>query len=155
MSVMGSRTIVALGFLLAATMARSQEAPSVTGTVIDPSKNPLPATQVSVRGTRLAQLIIAEAAVGSATSVTAINNARAADGLPPYSGPTDAPTVMAQVIEERRRELFLEATRLYDLHRLSLPLNPAPGTPYSTAASKGGKYGSQTCFPLPDVREIQ
>ncbi|HZS62360.1 MAG TPA: SusC/RagA family TonB-linked outer membrane protein [Gemmatimonadaceae bacterium] len=53
MSVVVSRPIVATAFLLAATMARAQGAPTISGTVIDPAKNPLPATQVSVRGTRL------------------------------------------------------------------------------------------------------
>ncbi|HZS62361.1 MAG TPA: RagB/SusD family nutrient uptake outer membrane protein [Gemmatimonadaceae bacterium] len=117
-------------------------------------KDAAPDSPMRVASYQEAQLIIAEAAGGSAASVTAINNARAADGLPAYSGPTDAATVMAQVIEERRREMFLEGTRLYDLHRLSLPLDPAPGTSYSTAASKGGKYGGQTCFPLPDVEKF-
>jgi starch-binding outer membrane protein, SusD/RagB family len=55
---------------------------------------------------------------------------------------------MAQLVEERRRELFLEGRRLWDVRRLDLPLVPAPGEPYEIG---GGEYGAQRCFPLPDV----
>ena len=57
---------------------------------------------------------------------------------------------MAQIIEERRREFFLEGHRLGDLRRYNLPFLPAPGAPYGP----GGTYGNQTCFPLPDVERI-
>jgi starch-binding outer membrane protein, SusD/RagB family len=117
-------------------------------------KNSSAATPLRVASYQEAQLIIAEANGGSAASVTAINNARVADGLPPYNGPTDAASVAAQVTEERRRELFLEGKRLFDIRRLSLPLDPAPGLTYSTADRKGGTYQNQTCFPLPDVEKF-
>jgi hypothetical protein len=51
------------------------------------------------------------------------------------------------VIEERRRELFLEGHGFHDIRRLNLPLDPVPDTPYR----KGGLYGADRCFPLPDV----
>jgi hypothetical protein len=54
------------------------------------------------------------------------------------------------VIEERRRELFLEGHRFFDIRRLNLPLDPAPGTAYR----KGGLYGENRCFPLPDVERF-
>ena len=72
--------------------------------------------------------------------------------MPQYdvTGQTAA-QVRAQVIEERRRELFLEGHRLGDMRRFQVPLNPATGTTYTTG---GGTYGDQTCFPLPDVEKI-
>lgn len=103
-----------------------------------------------------AQLIIAEnaAATGNLTAaVTAINNARSRTaGLPPYVLPAGATAddVKAQIIEERRREFFMEGHRLGDLRRYNLPFLPASGTPYQY----GGTYGTQTCFPLPDVERI-
>jgi starch-binding outer membrane protein, SusD/RagB family len=108
-----------------------------------------------------AQLIVAEAAVraGDLTAAeTAINNARnthntvnPAFTMPQYSatGQTAA-QVQAQIIEERRRELFMEGHRLGDIRRYGLSLVPAAGTPYPA----GGSYGSQSCFPLPDVERI-
>jgi len=72
-------------------------------------------------------------------------------GLPPYdaTGQTAA-QVKTQIIEERRRELFLEGHRLGDIRRYALPLSPPAGAAYPG----GGLYGSQSCFPLPDVERL-
>ena len=67
-----------------------------------------------------------------------------------YAGPVTAAAVLAQIVEERRRELWLEGHRLGDLRRYNLPFSPAAGTPYPF----GGVYGNQTCFPLPDIERI-
>ena len=103
-----------------------------------------------------AQLIIAEARAltgdlaGAATAINAARNTRT--GMAQYSatGQTAA-QVKTQIIEERRREFFLEGHRLGDIRRYQLPLTPAVGAPY---APGGGTYGNQTCFPLPDVERI-
>ena len=103
-----------------------------------------------------AQLIIAEAKVlagdltAAATAINAARNTRT--GMAQYSaaGQTAA-QVKAQIIEERRREFFLEGHRLGDIRRYTLPLVPAVGAPYTVG---GGTYGSQSCFPLPDVERI-
>jgi hypothetical protein len=103
-----------------------------------------------------AQLIVAEnaAATGNlGAAVTAINNARSRTaGLPTYTLPAGATNadVLAQVIEERRRELFAEGHRLGDMRRYNIAFTPASGTAYQY----GGVYGTQTCFPLPDVERI-
>lgn len=94
---------------------------------------------------REAQLILAEASGGQA-AVDAINRLRDFHDLPAYGGGSDA-EIAAQVREERRRELFLEGHRIWDIRRFDLPLFPAPGTPFS----KGGQYGDPNCLPLPDV----
>lgn len=99
-----------------------------------------------------AQLILAEAAAraGDATLATGyINALRTRAGLPQYGGGTPD-QVLAQVIEERRRELFLEGQHFFDIRRFNLPLDPAPGTVYS----KGGTYGSTRCLPLPDIERL-
>lgn len=103
-----------------------------------------------------AQLVIAEnaAATGDVNgAVTAINNARARTaGLPAYVAPAGATAadVKSQVIEERRREFFVEGHRLGDMRRYGLAFAPAAGAAYQY----GGVYGTQTCFPLPDVERI-
>jgi hypothetical protein len=109
-----------------------------------------------------ARLILAEAnvAAGDLTGAAAIINAlHTAAGLPAYdvTGQTAA-QVKAQVVEERRRELFMESQRLGDMNRYKLPRLPADGTPFPN----GGTYVSAACdgadaqgypfgFKLPDV----
>ena len=101
-----------------------------------------------------AQLIIAESKAASdpAGAAAAINNARNTHaGMPQYdaTGQTTA-QIVAQIVEERRRELFLEGHRLGDFHHFGLPILPAANTNYLTS----GTYGTQACFPLPDVERI-
>lgn len=102
-----------------------------------------------------AQLIIAESKAaandltGAAAAINAARNTHA--GMPQYdpTGQTQD-QVKAQIIEERRRELFLEGHRLGDIHHFNLAILPATGSNYLTS----GVYGDQTCFPLPDVERI-
>jgi hypothetical protein len=97
-----------------------------------------------------AQLILAEAQ-GGANAVTIINALRAAVSLKPYAGATDAASIKALIIDERRRVLFVEGFRNYDIQRFALPLNPAVGVAYPRV---GGSYGNTTCLPLPDVERF-
>ena len=97
-----------------------------------------------------AQLILAEAQ-GGANAVTIINALRAAASLKPYTGATDAASIRSLIVDERRRVLFVEGFRNYDIQRFSLPLNPAVGTTYPRV---GGSYGNTTCLPLPDVERL-
>lgn len=96
---------------------------------------------------REAHLIIAEAE-GGQEAVDRINVLRAHWDLPPYAGGTPA-EIVAQVREERARELYLEGHHLNDLRRFELAQTPAPGTPYR----QGGIYGDVRCFPLPAVEK--
>jgi starch-binding outer membrane protein, SusD/RagB family len=119
-----------------------------------PEKYPTVTTSIPLATHAEAQLIIAEVLLsegnlpGAAQAINAARNSRRA-GMPQYSaaGQT-AEQVRAQLVEERRRELFLEGRRLWDIRRLNLPLEPPAGTPYLRG---GGTYGDQRCFPLPDV----
>lgn len=88
-----------------------------------------------------AQLIIAEASGGQA-AVDIINTLRDQYGLPPYEGGSEA-EILAQILEERAREFFLEGHRLNDMLR--------HGLPFPTGAThKGQTYGTLTCVPLSD-----
>lgn len=94
-----------------------------------------------------AQLILAEAQ-GGAQGVATLNalRARAGVALPPLTA-AEAADFQNTLVEERRRELFLQGNRLYDLRRFNITPTPAPNTPYP----KGGTYGAQVCYPLPDA----
>ena len=120
-----------------------------------PDKYPAFTTAMPIARYAEAQLIVAEAKAASgdlAGSVAAINAARATHAGPSgvrWNG-SDRRALKTQIIEERRRELFLEGHRLGDLRRYSMPFAPAAGTAYPGGAT----YGTQTCFPLPDVERI-
>jgi len=94
-----------------------------------------------------AQLIAAEVQ-GGAQAVAIINAMRADVGLAPYVGPTDAASIKSRVIDERKRVLFIEGTRNYDVERFGIPFNPPVGMNFPVG---GGTYGNTTCLPLPDV----
>ncbi len=110
------------------------------------------ASPIPIASYKEAQLILAEAQGGTA-AVAIINVLRASVGLAPFQS-TDATAIANQIALERSRFLFLEGQHTYDVRRLNLPLSPAPGTPYSTVYLKGGNYGSERCFPLPDVERL-
>lgn len=94
-----------------------------------------------------AQLIIAEVE-GGQTAVDIINQLHAAAGIPGFES-DDPEEILQQVIEERRREFFLEGRRMADLRRYG---------GFAEAASAGQRnrfsgvlYGGTDCFPIPDV----
>lgn len=101
-----------------------------------------------------AQLILAEASIATApaTTIGIIDAERAKGGQGPYVGPTDAASLKSQVIDQRKRALFLTGTQLGDVIRYDLAssLTPAKGA----AFPYGGTYGDQVCMPLPDVERL-
>jgi hypothetical protein len=94
-----------------------------------------------------AQLIRAEA-LGGATAVGIIHARRDALQLPQYTGPTDAASIRALVLDERNREFFMAGGQRYnDLLRFSIP--------WKTGNDQNGvPYGSTTCMPLPSSEQI-
>lgn len=121
--------------------------------IFQPLKYPSIDSPIPVARWEEAQLILAEADVAAgdaAGAVGIINTLHTNAGLPAYGGGTPE-EVMSQIIEERRRELFLEGQRLGDIIRYGLPLFPAPGTPFPVGGTATGVYGTQVCFPLPSV----
>jgi hypothetical protein len=121
--------------------------------VVYPNKDATADAPIAIAKWSEAQLIIAENDVASSNlpaAIAIIDTLQARAGQPAYSGAVTATAVTAQIVEERRRELWLEGHRLGDLRRYNLPFKPATGSPYGA----GGTYGSQTCFPLPDIERI-
>jgi hypothetical protein len=96
-----------------------------------------------------ARLLVAEAA-GGQTAVGIINELHQRAGLPQFSS-TDPVAIRNQVIEERKRELFLTGHHLGDVRQFGLALTPAPGVPFKDG---GGTYRDQKCFALPDVERL-
>lgn len=113
-----------------------------------PRKYSAPDSPIPIAKWQEAKLIVAEVEGGD-VAVDAINDLHEAAGIPEFDGGTDE-EILAQVIEERRREFFLEGQHAYDIIRFNLPLNPAVGTAYP----KGGTYGDMRCLPLPDVERL-
>jgi len=99
--------------------------------------------------------IIAEADIvaGTAASIqnaaSIVNIFRARGNQPPLST-VDQSTLRTALIDQRRRELFLEGQPLGDIIRFDVALTPAAGARYPA----GGVYGSQKCLPLPDVERL-
>lgn len=92
-----------------------------------------------------AQLILAEVQGGQA-AVAILNGLRAKVGLPALTA-QEVADLHNTIIAERRKELWLEGQRMYDLIRFNLPFEPPVGAPFP----KGGFYGTTRCLPLPDV----
>ena len=115
-------------------------------------KYPRADSPIRIAGGAEARLIVAESdiATGTAASLASakstIDAFRARGNQPPLTA-SDAATLKAALIDQRRRELFLEGQHLGDIIRYGTPFTPAIGAAYPG----GGTYGSQRCMPLPDV----
>jgi hypothetical protein len=121
-----------------------------TTPLVEPMKYPSATSPIPLARATEARLIEAEVQ-GGQTAVDIINALHTAAGLPPFNS-NDPTTIHNQVIEERRRELFLESHRLNDMIRFGVPFLPPAGTPYPNATNpKGGTYGTTICLPLPFV----
>ncbi len=130
------------------------------------SKYPSQDSPIPIARYAEAQLIIAEVQLGQ-NAVDIINTFHVAAGLPDFApnDVNDDVEILGHVIEERRRELFLESQHLYDKIRFTayaqqngmspdqlnanLPFTPAAGTPFP----HGGTYGTMTCLPPPLVEK--
>ena len=122
------------------------------GAIFFEEKYPTAASPIRIAGGAEARLIVAEADLAAGTtasleSARAIIDAFRARGNQPALSASDATTLRAALIDQRRRELFLEGQHLGDIIRYGVALTPAAGAPYPG----GGTYGSQRCLPLPDV----
>jgi hypothetical protein len=95
-----------------------------------------------------AQLILAEAE-GGQTAVDIINAFHQRAGLPTFSS-SDPAEIREHVLSERQAALFLTGHRLFDVARHGLTRLPDAGAPFA----KGGSYGADACFPLPEVERL-
>jgi hypothetical protein len=108
------------------------------------TKYPANTSPIPMATWREAQLIIAEAELGQ-SAVDRINVLRDFHKLPRYApaNVADDAAILTQIIEERRRELFIEGHRINDMLRFKIPF--PSGTNH-----KGEPYGPITCHPLPE-----
>lgn len=132
-----------------------------------------PATKAAGRGEAQritsyaeARLMVAEASArlgDLATARTIINQLHTAAGIPGYDPGNNATQdeVIRQVIEERRRELFLDGgIRFNDHFRFrgtpyAVPYKGEAGSIHPTGVDHTGvPYGNTMCFALPDVERV-
>lgn len=116
------------------------------------TKYPTTATALPLATYEEAQLIIAEADIRAGALLTALpilQASRTRGGQGVFTGTTQA-EYLAELIDQRRRELFAESHHLGDILRYNIALTPAAGTPYHF----GGTYGSQICLPLPAAERL-
>ena len=109
--------------------------------------SPIPAAT----GTEM-QLLIAEADITSnrANTLAIIAAMRAAGNQPAYTGTTPQDD-LSEIIDQRRRALFLTGTHFGDIIRYNLTVSPAAGTSTPWNQQYGPDKGSQMCLPLPQV----
>lgn len=114
------------------------------------TKYPTTATPLPLATYDEAQLIIAEADIRAnalASALLILNASRTRGGQTvPFAGVTQA-DYLAELVDQRRRELFAESHHLGDIIRYNITVQPAAGT----QSHFGGAYGSQICMPLPAV----
>ena len=101
------------------------------------------------------QLVIAEAdrTTNSANTISIINTFRAAGSQGTYSGATDPASLLTEIIDQRRRALFLTGTNFPDVIRYNLTISPAQGAATPWGQTYGPATGSALCLPLPNVEK--
>ncbi|HEX4683566.1 MAG TPA: hypothetical protein VH277_12690 [Gemmatimonadaceae bacterium] len=101
------------------------------------------------------QLLIAEADINTnrANTLAIIAQMRAAGSQAPYTGATPAED-LAEIIDQRRRALFLTGTSYPDIIRYNLTVSPAAGTSTPWNQQYGPDKGAQLCLPLPQVETL-
>lgn len=116
------------------------------------TKYPTTASPIPLATYEEAQLIIAEADIRAnslGTALPIINASRTRGGQGPFTGATQA-EYLAELVDQRRRELFAESHHLSDIIRFNIPVQPAAGSTYHF----GGTYSNQICLPLPAVERL-
>ena len=129
------------------TLSNGTNVPLWAQTKYTAVNSPIPAAT----GTEM-QLLIAEAdrTTNRASTLAIIATMRAAGNQPPYTG-TTAQDDLNEIIDQRRRALFLTGTHFGDIIRYDLTISPAAGSTTPWGQQFGPDKGSQLCLPLPQV----
>ncbi len=93
-----------------------------------------------------------EAEAGSTADQLALIAARrSANSQPAYSGPTDAESVLTELMWQKSLDFWLEGKRIGDMRRNAENMTalPVPGSEYFKPGF--APVGNATCFPLPTV----
>jgi hypothetical protein len=111
-------------------------------------KYPEYGTAVRLASKLEADYIQAEAE-GTSSQLTLIDARRAANGLPSYSGPTDANSVLTEFLTQKGFDFYLEGKRMGDFRRhpdniIGLPVS---GSTYWKPGF--APVGTDACYPLP------
>jgi hypothetical protein len=98
-----------------------------------------------------ARYIVAEAQLKQGTTTAAlalIAERRAAGTQPAFTGTSNA-EILAELMDQRARDFWLEAKHMGDYRRnpTATPYVPAAGTPFYKASQ--GNFGNLTCVPVP------
>ncbi len=102
------------------------------------------------------QLLIAEAdrnLVPATNTLAIIAAMRTAGAQGAYTG-TTAAQHLTEIIDQRRRALFLTGTHFGDIIRYNLTLSPAAGSPTPWGQIFGPSNGAALCLPVPEVEML-
>ena len=124
------------------------------------------AQDVIIASSREARMIIAEASAMTgdlSTAIGILNDFHTAAGIPPVTA-EDLPTqddVIRHVIEERRREFFVEGGHRQRDHLrwrgtpFNIPYLGEPGSDHPNGVDQYGQvYGTTTCFPIAQNEQV-
>lgn len=116
------------------------------------SKYPAVNSAIPIASGLEAQLIIAEAdiATNRANTLSIIAANRTAGAQPAYAGTTAAED-LNEIIDQRRRALFLTGTHFGDIIRYNLTITPVAGSATPWNQIFGPDRGNQLCLPLPQA----
>ena len=124
------------------------------------TKYPTTATPLPLATYDEAQLIIAEAeiesggAAGLVAALPILTASRTRGNQGAFVGATQA-DYRAELINQRRRELFAEGHHLGDIRRHNIELTPLEGTPYHFGGNYGPDQGANlVCLPLPAAERL-
>ncbi|MBV6520132.1 MAG: hypothetical protein MNPFHGCM_00237 [Gemmatimonadaceae bacterium] len=97
-----------------------------------------------------AEYIVAEASGDANQQLALIDRQRAAAQQQPYSGPTDAASILAELFFQKGYDFWLEGKRMADWRRQPVAASryvPVAGSPYWRTGF--GSVGTQVCYPVP------
>jgi hypothetical protein len=127
-------------------------------------KYPSRSAPMPIASYKAAQLFLAEAYVRTdelALARDVINARRVEVGLPEFTPVATQDEMLALVLEERRRDLFVEGGhRFNDMLRFrgtafEIPFLGEPGSIHPDGVDNiGAEYGDLTCYPLPTIERI-
>jgi starch-binding outer membrane protein, SusD/RagB family len=111
-------------------------------------KYPAFTTPIRVASKLEAEYILAETQ-GVTEQLALINRQRTANAQPAYSGPTDAASVLTELMSQKTLDFFLEGRKLGDFRRNpnSVLNMPVPGSAYFKPGFPPVSDG--TCYPVP------
>jgi hypothetical protein len=100
-----------------------------------------------------AKLIYTEGLIAAgqlAEAVDSLNVFRARGNQPAFAS-ADPDSIRAELVDQRRRELFLTGHHLGDVIRFNLTVSPPKDAAYHGSGNYGSHIGAELCLPLPDV----